>query len=114
MNFEETIAKSAELDRHLKDAAEKTMAEIGGTTKLMGELGGIFAGIRKAMDEAKLGIAGAASELMTEVKDLKVVEVAIRKETDSVRQFKVELLGNAAGGENVDMKKEPDGTEKPA
>lgn len=114
MTFEETIAKSVELDRHLAVSVEKTMAEIGGTTKLAGELGGIFDEVRKAVADAKLGISGAASELMTEVRGLKVVESAIRKETDGVRQFKVQLLGNAAGGENADMKTDATGEEKPA
>jgi hypothetical protein len=102
VTFDETIAKSVELDRHLAQAAEKTMAEIGGSSKLIGDLGGLFGDIRKAVEDAKAGIAGAASELMVEVKDLKHVETAIRTETESVRQFKTKLLGNATGGENLD------------
>jgi hypothetical protein len=104
VTFEETIAKSVALDRHLKESVEKTMGF--GTERLMGDLGGLFQNIQKTLDEAKTGIAGAASELMLEVKGLNVVEKAIRKETDSVRKFKVDLLGNAADGENADMKTE--------
>lgn len=107
MTFEETIAKSVELDRHLAESVEKTMAGFG-TDKLVGELGGLFQNIQKTLDEAKTGISAAASELMLEVKGLNVVETAIRKETESVRKFKVGLLGNAAGGENTDMKTELD------
>lgn len=99
MTFDETIAKSAELDAALARSVEMTMAELG-ATKLMGELGSMFDDVRKTMEQAKLGIAAAASELMTEVKDLKVVETAIRAETASVREFKTKLLGNAIAGEN--------------
>ena len=114
MTLDETLAKSVELDRALSRPLEFSMPEIGGTTKFTGELGSMFDGIRKAMDDAKMGIAGAASELVEEVKGLNVIETALRKETDGVRQFKVKLLGNAAGGENTEMKDEADGTEKPA
>jgi head-tail adaptor len=105
VNFNETIAKSVELDRHLAQSVEKTMAEIGGSTKMLGEIGSLFADVRKAMEDAKLGIAGAASELMVEVKGLEHIQTAIRSETESVRKFKVQLLGNATGGENT-----PEGT----
>lgn len=76
------------------------MPEIAGSTQLIGDLGGLFDDIRRAVADAKTGIAGAASELMTEVRDLKHVETAIRAETKSVRDFKVKLLGNATGGES--------------
>jgi hypothetical protein len=99
VTFDETIAKSVELDRHLAKSVENPMADLG-ATKLMGELGGLFEDVRKTLEEAKLGIAGAASELMSEVKDLKVVETALRAETKSVRDFKTKLLGNAIAGEN--------------
>jgi hypothetical protein len=75
------------------------MPEIGGK-KMVGELGLMLGDIRKVLDEAKTGIAAAASELMTEVKELKHVETAIRSETTSVREFKTQLLGNATKGEN--------------
>lgn len=76
------------------------MPEAIGGKKLVGELGGLFADIKAAVAEAKTGIAGAAAELMSEVKELKHVETAIREETKSVRDFKAGLLGNAIGGEN--------------
>lgn len=80
--------------------------EIGGK-KLVGELGGIFAQIRKATDEARMGVAAAASELMTEVQGLKGVEKAIRAETATVREFTASVLGNAVGGENLEDKTNP-------
>lgn len=73
--------------------------QLGGK-KLVGELGGILASVRKTVEDARIGIAGAASELMEEVRDLKTVETAIRSETQAVRAFKTEVLGNAIGGEN--------------
>jgi hypothetical protein len=100
VTFAATIAKSQKLDRALERALKEVgMAEIGGK-KLVGEIGSIFDDVRKAVEQAKLGISGAASELMTEVRDLKHVETAIRAETASVREFKASVLGNAVGGEN--------------
>jgi len=76
------------------------MVEIGGK-KLVGDLSGIFGQVRKAAEEARLGIAGAASELMAEVQNLKQVEKAIRTETASVRTFATSVLGNGVEGENL-------------
>lgn len=73
--------------------------EIGGK-KLVGDLGGIFDQIKATIAEARLGVAAAASELMTEVQGMKGVEKAIRAETASVREFNTKILGNAVGGEN--------------
>jgi len=84
------------------------MAEIGGK-KLVGELGGILGQVRKAAEDARLGIAGAASELMAEVGNLKQVEKAIRSETASVREFATSVLGNAVAGENDDTTAAPAG-----
>lgn len=100
MTFEETIAKSEELDRALRRPLEVSMPEISGGNQLIGDLGTLFADLRKTVEEAKLGIAGAASELVEEVKGLKSIETAIRGETKSVRDFKTQILGNATGGEN--------------
>lgn len=80
--------------------------EIGGK-KLVGDLGGIFDQIKTAVAEARLGVAAAASELMTEVGGLKGVEKAIRSETAAVRTFTASVLGNAVGGENLDDKPNP-------
>lgn len=80
------------------------VAEIGGK-KMVGELGQMFDDIRKAVEAAKLGIVGAAAELMTEVKDMKPIETAIRSEAKSVRDFKTQLLGNAVAGENQEEDK---------
>lgn len=100
MTFAETIAKSEALDRALSRPLEERMPEISGGNQLIGDLGTLFADLRKTVDEAKLGIAGAASELVDEVKGLKTIETAIRGETKSVREFKTKILGNATGGEN--------------
>lgn len=75
------------------------VAEIGGK-KMVGELGSMFENIKKAVDSAKLGIVGAGAELMTEVKGMNAIEHAIRAETQSVRDFKTQMLGNAIAGEN--------------
>ena len=103
-DFATTIAKSRELDRVLRiPLKEERMPEIGGSGKMLGTLDGIFEGVRKAVEEAQLGVAGAASELMTEVRGLKAVETALRAETKSVLDFKTKLLGNALAGENEDQ-----------
>jgi hypothetical protein len=101
VNFDETIRKSYELDKVLASPLQNgaKMAEIGGK-KLVGELGGIFDQIRKVVEEAKLGVAAAASELMVEAQGVKAIETAIRSETKAVRDFKAQVLGNALGGEN--------------
>lgn len=75
------------------------MPEIGGK-KMVGEIGGMLADVRKLIDDAKLGIAGAVTELVDEVKDLKNIETAIRGEAKAVRDMKTSILGNAVGGEN--------------
>jgi hypothetical protein len=104
VTFAETLAKSQELDRilaaPLKDG--RMPQEIGGK-KLAGELGAMFAQIKQVVDDAKLGVAGAASELMEEVRGIKAIEQAVRAETAAVRQFKAQMLGdNALAGENAD------------
>lgn len=75
------------------------MPEIGGT-KLAGEIGDMLAGVRRTIEAAKIGIAGALTELTDEVGQLKNVEVVIRSEAKAVRDLKTSLLGNATGGEN--------------
>lgn len=80
--------------------------EIGGS-KLVGDLGGIFAQMKKAVAEAQLGVAAAATELVAEVQGLKGVEKAIRAETATVRDFTASVLGNAVGGENIDDPDKP-------
>jgi hypothetical protein len=102
VTFDETIDRSRALDRALSRPLEERMPEISGGHKLIGDLGDLFADLRKTVEEAKLGIVGAASELVEEVKELKHVETAIRGETKSVRDFKTKVLGNATGGENIE------------
>lgn len=70
------------------------MPEVGGK-KLATEFGGMLAGVRKMVDEAKLGIAAAVTELVTEVKSGKQVETALRAEAAEVRKAFGEVLGNA-------------------
>lgn len=101
MSLDETLAKSAALDRLLASPLKDgTMPEIGGGGKMIGEIEGLFDDIRRAVEEAKLGIAGAGAELMTEVRGMKAIETKIRAETKSVTDFKTRLLGNATAGEN--------------
>lgn len=103
MTFEDTISKSQQLDRALaRPLGEGAMAQEIGGKRLVGDLGGIFGQMRKAVEEARLGVAGAASELMTEVQGLKNVEKAIRSETATVREFTASVLGNAVGGEGLE------------
>lgn len=78
--------------------------DIGGKS-MVGEISGMFDSIKKAMNDAKMGIAAAGAELMTEVNEMKAIEGAIRSETASVREFKTRMLGNAIGGENLEGEK---------
>ena len=104
MTFEATIAKSVELDRALaRPLGEVRMPEIGGK-KLSDDIGGMLADVRKTIDEAKIGLAGAVTELTEEVNGLKHVETAIRGEAKAVRDMKASILGNATGGENEEPK----------
>ena len=102
MTLDETLAKSVELDRALSRPLEFSMPEISGGNQLIGDLGTLFDDLRKTVADAKIGIAGAASELVEEVKGLKNIETALRTETKSVRDFKTKVLGNGTGGENQD------------
>lgn len=103
MTFAGTIAKSQELDRALaRPLGNGSMVQEIGGKKLVGELGTLFESIKTTVAAAKLGIAAAGAELVTEVEGLKAVETAIRSETASVRAFKTNLLGNATGGENLE------------
>lgn len=65
-----------------------------GTTRLTGEIGAIFDDIRKKIDEAKMSIAGAATELVEEVRGYDDVARALRAERDTVRKHIDSLLGN--------------------
>lgn len=75
------------------------MSEIGGR-KMVGEIGGMLADVQRIIADAKIGIAGALTELTDEVKELKNIETAIRGEAKAVRDMKTSILGNATGGEN--------------
>jgi len=87
------------LDRFLSGAIDElktkgTMPEVGGK-KLAGDFGSMLSDVRKMIDEAKLGLAGAVTELTTEIKTSKLVEKALREETAAVRKAFGEMLGNA-------------------
>lgn len=69
------------------------MPEIGGK-RLAGDFGAMLADVRKMVDEAKLGIAGAITELSTEIQSGKEVERAIRAEAAAVREAFGSVLGN--------------------
>lgn len=74
------------------------MPEVGGG-KLAGEFGGMMADVRRMIDETKLDIAAAVTELTTEVQAGKQVAKAIRAEAAQVRQAFGSVLGNAAPDE---------------
>lgn len=70
------------------------MPEIGGS-KLAGEFGGMLADVRRMMDEVKLDIGAAVTELATEIQAGKDVAKAIRAEATEVRRAFGSVLGNA-------------------
>lgn len=74
------------------------MPEVGGK-RLAGEFAGMLSDVRKAVDEIKLEVAGAVTELMTEIQAGKSVAKAIRAEADEVRQAFGTVLGNAPPAE---------------
>jgi hypothetical protein len=83
-----------EAGRILDKIGATKMPELGGK-KLAGEFGGLLAGVRKLVDEAKLGIAAAITELTSEIQSGKEVERAIRAEAQVVRDAFAEVLGNS-------------------
>ena len=87
----DTLAASRLLDSVLKEAIE--MPEIGGK-RLSGEFGSMIAGVHKLMDETKLEIAAAVTELTEEVRGGKQVAAAIRQEAAHVRNAFGGVLGN--------------------
>jgi hypothetical protein len=98
LSYEDTMAASRRLDELLKPEG-KEMPEIGGK-KLAGEFGQMLSDLRKQMDEMKLSLAAAVTELTEEVKAGKQVEQAIRQEAAVVRETFGGVLGNAKSGEN--------------
>lgn len=74
------------------------MPELGGK-KLAGDIGGMLADVRRSIESAKAGLAGAVTEMIEEVEGLKHVEAAVREETKAIRDMKTSILGNAVGGE---------------
>lgn len=100
MSVEATIAKSRELNELLAkplgepmpDETNRLTGDISGA--LGGSLRGILADVRRAVDETRLEIAGAAAELVEEVKTGKQVARALRQEAANVRAEYATVLGN--------------------
>lgn len=69
------------------------MPEIGGK-KLAGELGAMLQDVRRLVDEVRLDVAGAATELASEIRGGKDVAKALRAEAAEVRKAFSEVLGN--------------------
>lgn len=69
---------------------------IGGK-KIAGDIvGGLKGEVAKAMDDCRLQIAGAVTELVNEIKDgTKQVVRAVHSEADGVRREFAEIVGNA-------------------
>lgn len=101
MTVEDTIARSRELNALLSkplgepmpDDANRLTGDISGA--LGGSLRGILADVRRAVDETRMEIAGAAAELVEEVKTGKQVARALRQEAANVRAEYATVLGNA-------------------
>lgn len=69
------------------------MPEIG-ATKLGGAIGQLIADARRQMEETRLEVAGAVTELMAEVAGYSDLAKDIRAERDQVRKDVNELRGN--------------------
>ena len=66
-------------------------------------VGGMRAQVAKAMDEVRLDIAAATTELLTEIKDGAKVARAIRAEAMEVRAQWGEVIGNAEAAADESM-----------
>jgi hypothetical protein len=90
------------LDRFLAQtiAELKGMPELGGK-KLVSEVAGSFADVRKALGEARLSMAGAVNELLVETARIGESEKVVRSETAAIRKMNDDVLGNAASIEQT-------------
>jgi hypothetical protein len=102
----DTMQKSRELDELLarpwgNEMADESNLKLSGEVSgiLGGSLKGVLADVRKAVDEVRLEIAGAASELVEEVKTGKQIARALRTEAANVRTEYATILGNAPPAE---------------
>lgn len=77
------------------------MPEIGGKS-LAGDLRSALAGLRKVVDETKLEVAGAVSDVTVEVKNMKEVAKRLRAEANEMRQASAEMLGNESASDVTD------------
>lgn len=100
--LDETLQKSRELDELLARPWGNEMADEG-NLKLTGEVSGLLGGslkgmlsdVRKVVEETRLEITGAASELVEEIKAGKQIARALRTEAANVRAEYATILGNA-------------------
>lgn len=86
------------------------MPEVGGK-KFAGEFGVMLEGLRQDIAATRSGLAGAITELRTELQSGKEIEKAIRSEAADVRKAFSEVLGNNPPvGETADPLKIVGGT----
>lgn len=76
------------------------MPEIGGK-KLAGEFTASFGGVRKALEEARISIAGAVTELLAETRRIGETEKVVRGETAALKRMNDDVLGNASAAEQT-------------
>lgn len=70
------------------------MPEIGGK-KLAETFTGSFGDVRKMLEEARLSMAGAVTELMVETRRVGESEKIVRGETAALKKMNDDVLGNA-------------------
>jgi hypothetical protein len=105
VTLEDTIEASRRLDRHLTQARDQTMPEIGGR-KFAGDFSGLLGSAKAALATAQTEIAAAAAELVTEIQSGHRASVkALQDETAAVRKGYAELLGNAPPADETTAEK---------
>lgn len=85
----------------LYDGAGNLMPEVGGKT-LAHSLRTSLAGVRRVLDEAKLEVAGAVTEVTTEAKNMKEAAKRLRSEAADMRSASREILGNESAEVQAD------------
>ena len=69
------------------------MPELGGKT-LAGNVKAMLGDLRKKIDDAKINVASAVTELQSEIASADAVARQLRDEADAVREAFGEVLGN--------------------